>query len=120
MEDLQAGVKYHKIHHTKKTKIEDEGETILPGKELEQKKKRIMISKLIPDLLSCPTHLCGILEKKRPSCMYNDFHAHLVETHLKTQESTMHENFKEKLNRHFPYILKEERYRLLGLQNSHQ
>ena len=33
LEDLQAGVKYHKIYHTKKTKMEDEGEMILPAKE---------------------------------------------------------------------------------------
>ena len=57
-----------------------------------------MISKLISDLLSCPTHFCGILaakkfvvvekeksKKKLPSCMYYDFHAHLFETDLKTQ-----------------------------------
>ena len=38
LEDVQADVKYHKIHHTKKAKTEDEGETILPEKELEQKR----------------------------------------------------------------------------------
>ena len=43
MEDLQASVKYHKIYPTKKAKSEDEGEMILPGKELEQKKKKRMI-----------------------------------------------------------------------------
>ena len=41
--------------------------------------------------------------------MYDDFHAHLVETNLKTQKSYMHE--KNKLKKHFPYILTEERYR---------
>ena len=40
MEDLKAGVKYHKIYHTIKAMSEDEGVTILPGKELEQKKKK--------------------------------------------------------------------------------
>ena len=65
-----------------------------------------MISKLIPDLLSCPTHLHGILspkniveneksKKKLPSCMYDDFHAHLVETNLKTDESNMHGKYKK-------------------------
>ena len=39
LKDLQAGVKYHKIYHTKKTKTEDEEEMIFPVKELEQKKK---------------------------------------------------------------------------------
>ena len=29
-------------------------------------------------------------KKKLPSCMYDDFHAHLVETNLKTQASNMH------------------------------
>ena len=65
LEDLQAGVKYNKIYYTKKVKFEDKGETICPGKMLEQKKKKILISKLIPDLLSCPTHLHGILALKK-------------------------------------------------------
>ena len=65
LEDLQAGVKYHKIHHTKKAKAEDEGETILPEKESEQKKKKKMISNLIPNLLSCPTHLHLIIAPKK-------------------------------------------------------
>ena len=39
LEDLQAGVKYCKVHHTKKAKTEDEQETILPAEELEQKKE---------------------------------------------------------------------------------
>ena len=30
LEDLHAGVEYHKIHQTKKAQSEDEGETILP------------------------------------------------------------------------------------------
>ena len=36
LEDLQAGVKYHKIYRTKKAKTEDEEETNLPAKESEQ------------------------------------------------------------------------------------
>ena len=40
LEDLQDGVKYHKIYHTKKAKSEDERETILPRKELEQKRRK--------------------------------------------------------------------------------
>ena len=40
LEDLQAGVKYHEIYHTKKAKTDDEGETIIPAKESEQKKKK--------------------------------------------------------------------------------
>ena len=54
-----------------------------PGKVLEQKKK----------ILSCPSHLHGILapkkvieneksKKKLPSHMYDDFHVHLIETNL--------------------------------------
>ena len=39
LEDLKAGWKYHKIHHTKKAKTEDEGEMIFPAKESEQRKK---------------------------------------------------------------------------------
>ena len=39
LEDLQAGVKYHEIYHTKKTKTEDEGEMILPAKESKQKRR---------------------------------------------------------------------------------
>ena len=53
-----------------------------------------MISKLIPDLLTHPKHSCSILapkkvvvkdkdKKKHPSCIYNDFHVHLVGTNLK-------------------------------------
>ena len=89
-------------------------------KSLNIRRKR-MISKLIPDLLSCPTHFYGIIapkkfvekeknKKKLPSRIYDNFHAHLVETKLKTQESNMHEKLKEKLKKHFPYILTEERY----------
>ena len=66
-EYLQAGVKYHKIYHTKRAMFDNEVETILPGKELEHKRKKRMISKLIPDLLLFPTHLCGILAPKRLS-----------------------------------------------------
>ena len=49
-------------------------------------------------------------EKKKtklPPCMYDNFHAHLVETYLKTQESNMH----GKLTVHFPDIITGERYR---------
>ena len=56
LKDLEAGVKYHEMYHTKKAKTEDEGEMILPAKESEQKKKRRMISKLVPNLVSCPTN----------------------------------------------------------------
>ena len=95
LEELQAGVKYHKILHTKKAKFDDEGETILPRKELEHKNKNRLISKLIPDLLLYPTHLCHILapkkifqqdksKKKHPSCIFDDFNAHLVWTNLNT------------------------------------
>ena len=35
LKDLWAGVKYHKIYHTRKAKTEDEGETILLWKELD-------------------------------------------------------------------------------------
>ena len=55
-EDLLASVKYDNIHHTKKQS--------LPGKELEHKMKKRMISKLIPYLHSCSTHLHGILAPK--------------------------------------------------------
>ena len=103
MDEIQAGEKYHKIYHTKKAKIEDEGETILPGKKLEQKKKRV-ISKPIKDLLLCCTHIFGIIppkkvvekkkiEKKFLSHIYDDFCAHLVETNLKMQVSNMHVKF---------------------------
>ena len=37
---------------------------ILPGKEFEQKKKKRMISKLLPDVLSCLTNFCGFLAPK--------------------------------------------------------
>ena len=49
-EDLQASVKHHKIYHTKE-KSDDEGEPSLPQKQLKRKKKKGMISKLIPDFL---------------------------------------------------------------------
>ena len=79
-------MKYHKIYHAKKAKTDDEEETVLPGIELEQKKKKRMTSKLIPNLLSCPTHLCGILVPKNvvkrrkvkrnshPACMMASMH----------------------------------------------
>ena len=78
-----------------------------------------MISKLIADLLSCPTHLRSILapkkvvekeksKKKLPSCMYDDFHAHLVWTNSKTKESNMNQKLKE----FHPYIYTEETYML--------
>ena len=41
--------------------------------------------------------------------MCDDFHAHLVETNLKTQASNMHEKWKEKVKKEFPYIFTEER-----------
>ena len=40
LEDLQAGMKYNKIYHTKKAKTEYEGEMILPSKESEQKRRK--------------------------------------------------------------------------------
>ena len=43
--------------------------------------------------------------------MNDDFHAHLVETDLKTQASNMHELSMEKVKKEFPYIFMEERYR---------
>ena len=58
LEDLQAGVKYHKIYCTKNAKTEDEGETIT-------KKKRRMISKLVPNLLSGPTNIRQIIAPKK-------------------------------------------------------
>ena len=79
-------MKYHKIHHNKKVKSEDEEDMILPGKEFEQKKKKRMISKLLPDLLSCLTHFCGFLAPKNvvgkdkskrnthPTCMMTFMH----------------------------------------------
>ena len=81
-----------------------------------------MISKFIPDLLSCPTHLHQILApkkivdneksiKKLPSYMYDDFHAHLVETYLKAQVSNMHKELNEKMQKDFPYIFTKERCR---------
>ena len=80
-----------------------------------------MISKLVFNLFSCPTHPHQIIapkkivdneksKKKLPSCMYGDFHAHLVETNLKTQASNMHEKPKDKVKKEFPYIFTEERY----------
>ena len=48
-----------------KVKTEDGGETFLHGKELKQMTKKRMISKLIPDLVSCPPHLCGILAPEK-------------------------------------------------------
>ena len=81
-----------------------------------------MISKLIPNLFSCPMHLHQILapkivdneksKKKLPSCMYDASYAHLVETNLKTQASSnMHEMLKEKVKKEFLYIFTKERYR---------
>ena len=40
--------------------------------------------------------------------MYEDFHAHLVETNLKTQASNVHEKMKEKVKKKFPYIFKKK------------
>ena len=40
LEDLQAGVKYHKIYYTKKAKTEDEGEMFLPGKSWKKKRRK--------------------------------------------------------------------------------
>ena len=101
LEDLQAGVKYHKIYHIKKESLKMKARQPFPEKSWNKKKKKRMISKLIPDLLSCPTHLHGNLapkkvvekersKKKLPFCIYDDFHAHLVKTNLKTQKSNMH------------------------------
>ena len=94
LEELEVGVKHHTIYHTKKAISDDEEDKIFPGKELEHKTKKRRISKLIPDLLSCLTHLCGILapkkvvkkdkcKKKLPSFTCDAFHAHLVGTDLK-------------------------------------
>ena len=58
--NIQAGVKYNKIYHTKKMRTENDRETMHHRKELERKKKKRKISKLIPYLLSCPKHACGI------------------------------------------------------------
>ena len=79
-----------------------------------------MISKLVADLLSCFTNLCQIIapkkivnnersKKKLPSPIHDDFHAHIVETNLKTQASNMHEESKEKVKKKFPHIFIEER-----------
>ena len=38
--EIQACVKYHKIHHTKTAKTEDDIEMILPAKESEQKRRK--------------------------------------------------------------------------------
>ena len=43
--------------------------------------------------------------------MYDNFHAYLVDTNLKTQASNMHEKSKEKVKKEFPYLFMEERYR---------
>ena len=107
-------MKYHKIYHNKKAKNEDERETMLLEKVGTQKEEK-MIYKLIQDLLSCPTHLCGIItpkkvvekkksKKKHSSCMYDDFDTHLIGTHLKTQES----NMPGKINGLYPYIFTEK------------
>ena len=83
-----------------------------------------MISKFIPNLLLCPTNIHEIIAPKEivdyeksktklPSCMYDDFHSHLVDTNLKTQASNMHEKLKEKVKIEFPFPLIEERYRTL-------
>ena len=40
LEDFQTSLKYHKIYHTKKAKSDDEGEIILPGKELEHQRRK--------------------------------------------------------------------------------
>ena len=112
LKNLQAGVKYHKFIMPKKQSL------MMKERQLEHKKKKRMIFILIPDLLSCPTHLCGILapkkvvekdksKKKLPSCIYHDFHAHLVGTNLKTQESDMYEKMKQLL----PFIYIKETYR---------
>ena len=42
--------------------------------------------------------------------MHDDFHAHKVETNLKTQESNMH-GMHGKLRRSYPEIFTEEMYR---------
>ena len=87
-------------------------------KKLKQKKKKKIISQLIPDLFSCPTHLYQTLapkidkneqsKKKLPSQMYDNFYAHLVETNLKNQALNMPEKLKEKIKKEFPYILQRK------------
>ena len=78
-----------------------------------------MITKLIPYLFSCPTHLLGILnpkkvvekdnnKKKHPFHINYDFHAHLVGTNLNTQESNMFGKMMQLL----PFIYAKETYRL--------
>ena len=43
--------------------------------------------------------------------MYDDFHAHLVETNLKIQASNVHKNLMKKVKKEFPYIFTDERKR---------
>ena len=85
-----------------------------------------MISKIIPDLLSCPTHISGILAPKKvveedknkknfhPSCMIDFMHT------CWDQYETQVWNIYGKLKGLYPYIYKEETYILLSLQISHQ
>ena len=105
------------IFITQKSKSDDGGELSIPGKELDCKNMKRKVSNLIPYLLSCPTH--HILatkklaeknksKKKFPSHTYDDFHAHLVVTSLKTQESTMH----GKMTHPLSFINTEETYML--------
>ena len=65
LEDYQAGVKYIKIYHTKKQSLIMKERQLFLKMSWNTKKKKRMISNLIPDLLSCPTHLHGILAPKK-------------------------------------------------------
>ena len=88
LENCKACVEYHKIYYIQKAKSDNEGKTFLPGKELEQNKKKRMIPKLIPDLLSCPTHLCAsqlqkeVVEKEK---IPHVFHSTCMITLMHTQ-----------------------------------
>ena len=50
-------------------------------------------------------------KKKLSFQMYDDFHAHLVVTNLKTQKSSMHKKLKERVKKSFSYILTAKRCR---------
>ena len=75
-----------------------------------------MIFKIIPDLFKCLKYFRSILAskkivekrkvKKLPTCMYDEFHAYLVETNLKTQESKCY----GRLTTHYTEIFTEEEY----------
>ena len=61
LEDLQAGEKYKKIYHSKKAKSDDEGETIVPGKD--EKRKNDFLTHFRFTFMS--THLHDILSPKK-------------------------------------------------------